>query len=245
MKVFLIFFILHITTLGLCQNLISNGNFEEYYECINDYGEIGIAKGWFQQVGSSDYFNRCCMKTNFVGVPLNFKGYQEPLDGSAYAGLFLFYFDKRYEANGFYNREYLQTMFTSPLQVGKRYLVSFYYSLADSSEFYTNHFSVCFSNTKFLEKVKVTESVLKCENRVSRQINKSEAIDTENWNKIEFEYFANGGENYLSIGFFYDDLTKGSFKKVVKRNRFKHINASEKDAYYYIDSVLVVQTDKR
>ena len=229
---------------GICQNLVPNGSFEEYSECIHDYGEIEVAKGWFQQDGSSDYFNRCCKKKNFVGVPFNVSGYQQPYDiGDAYAGLFLFYYDKRYTLNGYYSREYLHTKLLQPLSTNKEYTVSFHYSLADSSVFYTDHFSICFSSERNLQKVKGFENLLYCENRISKKVDKSVAIDTVNWHKVEFEYLARGGESYLIIGFFHDDLSKRAYRKILKRNRLSQGNTRENACYYYIDNVSVVVSD--
>jgi OmpA-OmpF porin, OOP family len=237
----MIFGFLLVTTQGICQNLVSNGGFEEYYECINEYGDIGVAKGWFQLVGSSDYFNRCCKIKNFVGVPYNFNGYQEAFNGNAYAGLYLFSFDKRFPKNGFYKREYLHTILNQPLEKDRKYLVSFYYSLADSAEFFTDHFSICFSKEKELRVLdRWKKKVLVCKNRVSTKVSESKASDNLNWHRVDFEYLAKGAEEYLVIGFFHDDLTRKAFKKLVRKNKIDNVDTQDKSAYYYIDDVSVV-----
>lgn len=222
------------------QNLILNGDFEKYDQCIDDFGEIGIAKGWFQQVGSADYYNRCNKKMNFVGVPKNFNGYQNSFSGDGYAGLFLFDYDKRYSKNGFYNREYLQTELALPLMAGKRYKFSFYFNLADSAKYYTSHFSACFS-TDLLNKLKINESVLTCVNKISVKVEASKAMDKSNWNKLEIEYIASGGEMYVSIGFFNDDITNRTFKRLIRKNRISNLEVEEENSYYYIDNVSLTE----
>jgi len=243
--IFLLIAIFFVSQVCLSQNLISNGSFEKYNHCIDEYGEIETAIGWFQQEGSSDYYNKCCKKRNFVGVPQNFNGYQKPFDGDAYAGMYLFYSDKRYTLNGYYNREYIQTKLLKPLETNRKYKVSFYYSLADSSEFYTDHFSICFSKAEKLQKVKLIEDVLVCENKVSQNVLKDEARDFVEWHKVEFEYLAKGGEAFLTLGFFFEDLSKKEYKRMVKKNRVKpKLHSYENTCYYYVDSVSVIDENK-
>jgi hypothetical protein len=73
--------------MGLAQNLVPNGSFEEYTVCPPSFGYAQYATGWQNlHTNSADYFNRC--NTGLVaGVPYNSFGYQEPADGDAYMGL--------------------------------------------------------------------------------------------------------------------------------------------------------------
>ncbi|KAA9325946.1 hypothetical protein [Adhaeribacter soli] len=226
------------------QNLVYNGSFEENSKqsgCCNDYGMIEDASGWFRLTGSADLFNACCQAGNMQNVPKNFSGFQYPHDGNAYAGLFLLMKDKRYE--DFYYREYIHTKLLQRLQKGIKYKVSFYLSLGECSKLFSDHISVCFAPEKKLFMEKVPHHLLKGINVVKYNLNPSIAKDSVNWNKIEIEYEAKGGEEYLVIGSFSDDISKGQFKAILKRNLIypaKDKSESKKYAYYFIDNVSVV-----
>ncbi|MBL0744137.1 hypothetical protein [Chryseolinea lacunae] len=218
-----------------------NGSFEEYSKCNCDDGEIDFSIGWFQQVGSTDYYNACCKRKNLTRVPFNKSGFQQPFGiGNAYAGLFLFYHEKKDRSNGYFNREYLHTKFREPLEANRKYLISFYYSMADSSVFYTDHFSVNLSREKTLKYYDGMEDVLIGEHMLSEKVGKVDAMDTVNWHKVEFQYLSKGKEEYLTVGFFKSDLSKRGFQSIVEKNRLRKTNTFENACYYYIDNVSVV-----
>src|SRR5258705_6338420 len=89
-------------TCGVCeaQNLVPNGDFEQYSGCPSNYNQIDFALFWFNpcippygtafgQSGSSDYFNACASIWQ-IDVPNNFDGYQPAHSGNGYAGLIPF-----------------------------------------------------------------------------------------------------------------------------------------------------------
>jgi OmpA-OmpF porin, OOP family len=205
---------------GLCQNLILNGSFESYINCVDDYGDVEVALGWFQPLNSSsDYFNSCCHKKNFLSVPSNYVGYQKPHGlGEAYIGLYLFDFDKRFKRKGYYNREYIQTRLTHPLRKGKKYRIVFYYSLADQSNFFSDHFSICLSHDRELKRVKLNEHIFSSNLVLSKSIDRRLAKDTISWNEVNFEFLSQGGEEFLTIGLFKEDLSIMHFNKLVSRS---------------------------
>lgn len=219
------------------QNLISNGSFEEHTDCCKYYGQIEAATGWFQLSGSTDYFNGCCPYEDFLGVPDNKDGHQQPKHGNAYAGFGVFAHD-----SDFYFREYLHTKLNRPLKKDKVYRITFYISLAEKSKLYTNHISVCFSREKQLGRSKVPYDLLKCNSRVTYWLSEEEAKDMVKWQKIEIDYVAKGGEEYMAIGSFEGDLSKSKHRRIRKKNV---INRNGLHCYYYIDDVSVVVVDDK
>ena len=91
MRTSLIFILGLISNSSFAQiNLVPNGSFENITSCPNSFSQIFLASPWWNSCSrgsiiTSDLFNSC--DNNFeVGVPYNFAGYQEPYDGSGYAG---------------------------------------------------------------------------------------------------------------------------------------------------------------
>jgi hypothetical protein len=93
MKRIISFFFLLIPIMPLqAQNLVPNGDFEEYFGCPSMVGQIDSCKYWTHPanlVAGADYFNRC---STFIGVdvPINKNGIQEPRSGDAYCGMAIY-----------------------------------------------------------------------------------------------------------------------------------------------------------
>jgi len=74
------------------QNLIPNGDFEQYVGCPVTPGQFHYDSVLFWEspiFTSPDYFNQCNLFTWSVSVPTNYAGYQVPQSGAAYSGIFL------------------------------------------------------------------------------------------------------------------------------------------------------------
>jgi hypothetical protein len=192
-------------------------------------------------MGSSpEYFNKCYVWDIYtdvkIGVPSNFQGYRMAHSGGAYAGLALF-LNKNYK-----EREYIKNKLKSSLEKGKKYRVSFYISLADSSEYKSDHISFTFTsgpNSKI--KLNVTrndlmEDLLNSPTRI--KIYSPSKLGSKEWVKVEGEYYSLGGEEYLIIGSFAEDMSKKEYKKILK-NEIIPCNGNECAPYYYIDDVIV------
>jgi hypothetical protein len=117
---------------GAQTNLAPNPSFESYTTCptgIN--GGQGITTThWSVLTGTPEYYHPC--NTNYVGVPTNISGYQNPSHGTAYMGLYTY--NNAGQAD---NKEYIvATVGNSEiggLQVGMQYKVSLDVSLAEYS----------------------------------------------------------------------------------------------------------------
>ncbi|MBK9075019.1 MAG: hypothetical protein IPL77_08535 [Flavobacteriales bacterium] len=69
---------------GSGQNLVVNGDFEQFNTCPNFWNQLHQATGWSSAGLSPDYFNSCDT-TAFVGEE-NVVGYQHAASGFGYAG---------------------------------------------------------------------------------------------------------------------------------------------------------------
>lgn len=209
---------------GFCcaQNLVPNPSFEEYYDCSMP-GYFNNVKYWVNPTGySPDYLNPCDPAINGFGVPQNGYGYQNARTGVAYVGLI-----SMIETDG---REYIQTELTEALTAGKQYSVAFYVSLADHSLYSSNDIGAYFSNTP----VSVSHSwVLPYTPQISNNPVTNPLTDTLGWTEVSGIFMALGGEKYMTIGNFKEDLFTDTM----------HFNWGANRSYHYIDDVSVICLD--
>jgi len=198
-KILLIFFLLFVLK-GMSQNLVPNGDMEQYdhhYSYICFDSTYLTAKNWYSPTTATpDYLNSSSCWTR--GVPQNFCGYQFAHGGNGYSlqGLFIQYPDSEY-------REYIQVELTDSLIAGKKYNVSFYVSLADSSEYATDDYAAAFSNNP-LHDTSVLPPVLNYLPQISN-IHGNFLTSKTDWMKISGSFIAAGGEKYMTLGNFNDD----------------------------------------
>lgn len=213
-----------ISICGKGQNLVPNYSFETYTTCPTTSGQITYAFPWYGVTsgGSTDYFNSC--STSGYGVPKHGGiGYQYSKTGNGYAGVWV------YSAGANY-REYLQVPLTDSLQSGNCYLVEYYVNLFNMMKYALSsvdaHFSIsAISSTG-------TGYVLNLSSQIKR-FNPTAISDTVLWVKISGIYLASGGEKYLTIGNFSDDLNTDTI----------NTGYSYYGSYYYIDDVSVIPID--
>lgn len=225
------------------QNLVINPSFEntvngctgfpfpvEGFTDLNDWDNANSnAPG--DSCSSPDLFSTCNTGiTNILGVPGNALGYQNARTGDKYAGII------NYSAPFGFNdqyREYIQGHTASALVAGQTYCVSMYVSLADDSPWACNNMGIYFSNTQYLRDACAGTSP---RINVTPQLNYSCALindTTPQWFRIQWNYVANGGEQYFVIGNFFNDAgtNSASTGATSLQNQF---------AYYYIDDVSIV-----
>lgn len=218
------------STSSKAQNLIYNGDFEIYDTCpISPSGpgnlQIDHCTGWTapRKLGTSDYFNVCNNSINgFVGVPNNTFAYQPAFNGNGYCGIITWDIDF-----GFDYREYIQTNLLQPLTAGNEYQIIFYvsnegfnYSLEKIGALFTSN---DFNGNNF-NPIVVPPQVF----------NQNGAItDSLGWTKIEGSFIANGGEEFLTIGYFEDSLT------VTDTLSPQNTPFFSLSSYYFIDGIEV------
>lgn len=224
MKNFTCIIFLFLTT-SICnsQNLIPNGDFEQYHSCPDDISELDSALYWFTPTdGTSDYYNQCAT-SNLVGVPDNGMGHQVAHSGVGYSGIF-FYDDLLGFSLNY--REYLEVQLTSALTAGNCYRFQMYMSLSELSAYAVSDIEVHFSSGP------VTNFGTQAPLLVTPQIvnTGSYITDTVNWVTFAANYTANGTETHIVIGSFKDDSMADTL--------FVNANTGiEHFAYYYIDDV--------
>lgn len=198
-----------ISKIGLAQNLVPNPSFEIYDTCPSgisqtmDY-QIEHALGWYAPTwATSDYFNSCSPIIGGANVPNTTFGYQFAYDGQGFLGILLLIQDE--ETSYF---EYVQSQLNSPLIQGYTYKFSFKVNLMNGSDFAVQKIGAWF-----------TTNAASSNNgqplfSVNPQIENNTGFitDTLGWTTIEGEFIADGGEEYLTIGYYSDTLNPDTLR---------------------------------
>lgn len=207
------------------QNLVPNPSFE-VVACQTAFNfpfgcTITNNSPWVQpSQGSSDSFNTC--HTGAFGdysVPANFQGTQAAHTGDGYGGIMT------YEGMGIVYREYIQIQLTTPLVAGNSYSVSFYCSLGDNSQYASSGLGAYIS-------VGAISSTNQNNLPYTAHIEAASPItNSSGWELISGTFTASGGEDYITIGNFNDDIntTTSLVSAGAQFNR----------AFYFIDDVNV------
>lgn len=201
------------------QNLVPNPSFENYTSCPSSVAQIGLAPPWTSPTsGSPDYFN-VCSSSSYCSVPINFFGNQAPRTGNAFAQAVFF------PSLGANFREYVQVKLISPLVGGQTYNVSFYTSLQDNAAVATNNIGIYISSLPISLAASTNIPVIP-------QINETSIItDYNTWTLIGGTYTAVGGEEYITIGNFYDDVSTNTTTNPVGNGMYA--------TFYLIEDVCV------
>lgn len=218
------------------QNLVPNPSFEEYSSCPtgNELGDGQFMKctGWWyphsSSLGTPDYFNAC--NTGIVGVPNNFQGYQEALHGDGYIGLGAF--ECWANTLSMFAKEFVQTKLVRKLKPCYRYKIVLNVSLANKSTHGIASLGILLgTEAAFFENLNPIEATWESSYSLS---------DTAQWITIEGIIEANGGEEYLTIGYFGDydanQLTLNDSAQIVNFQTFF--------PYYYIDSISLFEVEE-
>jgi hypothetical protein len=209
------------------QNLVPNPSFEFKISCPNDQDQLWYATPWrLPTANTSDYYNSC--SGTFVDIPQNWYGNQYARTGNAYAGFAAYY--------GGNSCEYIEAPLINALEAGRRYCVSFYVSLSDSSLDGISPLGAYFSTTLlsdqgFMENLPVVPQVI---SPLATPLS-----DTAGWTLITGSFVAQGGEAYIILGRFLPDSSLTVDTTI--RPRPNNLPSWAAFAYYYIDDVSVVQ----
>ena len=225
MKRLLLLIVYHLSliTFSQGQNLVPNGDFEQYSGCPSNADQLDSALFWTNPHalphppgGSPDYFNQCSANVNVPNTPW---GYQPALSGVAYGGIVIFYNSAAYPDY----REYLEVSLTAPLTAGQCYHLEFYYNASGDFEYTSDDISAYFSNTIISGVGNVNPLPY------TPQINNAPGnyTDTMNWQLVQGNFTAAGGESYLVIGNFKNDASTNVIS----------ISQGPAYAYVYVDDV--------
>ncbi len=210
------------------QNLVPDPSFENS-GCAT--GNIRLP--WQRPTGSTttpDLFNVCGFPSTAScaskGIPINMGGSTNPAhSGNAYAGIV-----DVYDLGAPNGREYLQVRLTSPLAAGQRYNIGFWILRPDSTKYATNGKGMYLSSSQTPQAGNQFINVVP-------QVVSGVVSDANNWTLVSGIYTASGGEEWLTIGNFYDDATTTiQLTGTAATNGCILINRA---AYYFIDDVFV------
>jgi hypothetical protein len=217
MKILYIYIYIYISLVFFCraQNLVPNPSFEIYTLCPNSGSQIEYAMPWTAatSTSSTDYYNSCSVGVS--GVPYN-SGFQYPKTGNAYAGLIF------YHTSGL--REYLQVQLISPLIQNKTYYIEFFINL--NSGIWNSSCNNIAANLSTIRPYTSAVNVLQQLTPHIMLINNPIITDTLNWIKVSGCYLAQGGEEYITIGNFFDNINTV-------------VSGTTGISHYLIDDVLV------
>ena len=221
--------------MAFCQeNLISNGDLEEYWECPYQQNDAPIrSTHWYRaSYSSSDYFNVCSSPSDngctvlCATVPQNTIGFQVPRSGNGYCGFGAY----TRIPQGIQYKEYIGSRLEQSLVPGAKYVLSFFVSLADSCAYATDQIG-CHLSEDSLDIPAMGPSF------VTPLINNSNGIlsDKVNWVEITDTFVATGLEKYITIGSFggYDEMQlelQPTYGDTV-------LNSDFSSAYYYVDDI--------
>ena len=241
---------------SIAQNLVPNGDFEQYAACpscitgtiirndscgfgySSNYSFFPTVKAWTRPLekATPDYFNGCAVNGH-VDVPANFFGGQVAHSGTAYAGIYAF-------ASRYYNldpgadyRELIMVKLLHPMQKDSVYCVSFFVSPCKYGGPASNEIAVNEVGANF------SESMLNSTTATSYALPYSICNDTINhladenlWYEIRGKYKARGGEEWMNIGCF----NHGRFPaySILSNDGVKSTRGWI--SYMYIDDVTVV-----
>lgn len=206
------------------QNLVLNPSFETLTTGCATAGYGNIAN-WrnpdpTDTCSTPDLFATCSL------IPLtSILGAQAPRTGQAFAGFIAVELpDQGY-------REYIQGRLSAPLTAGQTYCVRFYVSLADQVPFACNRIGVYLSGNAVSFPVSHCTTLAPLPFTPQLQGPSAAITDKINWVKLEWSYTAAGGEQYFTIGNFFNPANTTT------------VNAGgggiNPFAYYYVDDVSV------
>jgi len=207
------------------QNLIPNPGFEENIDCPGAFVFLNNTLHWknlTNHLGTADLFWKDC-PYNGIGNNAMAKN-QLPKEGVGFIGMF---------CHGDNLREYCTVQLTSPLEAGKVYKIEFWVRPANGYGTSINSFGLHFSKTEVLGNgtlgvMNLTEHIGNDQNRI--------LSDTNDWVSINGEYFAEGGELFVTIGNFRSDFDTKS--KVINSNCIRSDRS-----YILLDGVSVVESE--
>ncbi len=223
------------------QNLVVNGDFEEYSSCPAGFSdpfqnpkEIEKCIGWKAPTfGTSDYYNVCASNPN-ISIPTNLFGEQSSFNGNGYLGGYFTNYTWGAGTDGYSGImwwEYVQGRLSGSLEQGKIYKFSMEVSLAEGSDLMITEIGAYFSNTPISSPNTAALTVIpQC---IFYEPNYFS--DTLNWVHLETYFMASGGEQYLTIGNFKDDVGTDTLRRFdLSPNALNPFMT-----YFYIDDVIL------
>ena len=222
-------FILICTNLNSQVNLVPNYSFEQVSFCPSKYYNPPPHPWYLVSIfGTGGTYANSCDTSNWAGVPLNYvKGkisYQYARTGNAYIGIE--YFGS--------NRSYLQVKLQNSLKVGNCYYAEHFVNVPNPMGYACNDIGMLFTDTAFYADTTTGTTLPYLANAQVLNYGNPIITDTLNWVKVSGVFTAKGGEQYLTLGNFYQNNKTQTL--LINLNGYP-------GAGYYIDDVSVIPLD--
>lgn len=196
------------TLINVTSQYINNPSFEDYTSCPQANSSypngmwIDSCKHWTAPtIGTSDYFN-ACNTSGSNSVPKNYLAYQPAYSGNSYCGFLAYSVDYTVNPPKLWC-EYLQTKLKQKLIGGEKYNFSMRINRCDGFNFSVKQIGVHFSKDSLRDKTTTVPY-----NFTPTVLNNTGFLnDTLDWTLVTGNFIANGGEEYLTIGWFGDTIT--------------------------------------
>lgn len=213
-------------------NFVQNGSFESYVQQCNNIGNVGFynmsctgnfgsdPKYWYAPTcGSSDVYHS--QFTGGVDVPINafssFSG-TPANSGNGYGGFYAV-------TQSCCSREYLQEPLKCALNAGQMYNVSFYTRPGKDCQYTCNNIGMYISTTA------INSTTITPLSSYTPQINSGAVSTNTVWTSVSGTYTASGGEQYITLGNFYDDNNTST--------TLTYTAGTKNTAYYYVDDITI------
>ncbi|MBK7753128.1 MAG: hypothetical protein IPL77_10750 [Flavobacteriales bacterium] len=216
-------FLLLLARTGSGQNLVVNGDFEQFNTCPNFWNQLHQATGWSSAGLSPDYFNSCDT-TAFVGAPENVVGYQHAASGFGYAGGYTWC---EFPPN---RRELLRTELTTPLLPGVPVYLSMKVAAATDGFLENMHWTVAGVGMRFTMAPLWYDQMSPLPDQAVLSM-PTAPTDTSIWYVVSGTYTPDSAYAHLAVGNFFSDSL---VTPVVLNPAGTH-----PCAYVYIDDVCV------
>lgn len=219
--VYLLYLLIGLPLQLISQNLVPNGDFEEYTQLPNQSGQLSNCKHWINpHFATPDYFNSAALPSSGVQLPNTNFGDVIPYSGKGIVGLFTVVGDYR---------EYISVELVRALETGKTYTLSFVHTngsanfIASSG---SNRFGMYFSKS-----IPYITSMFPIP--VTPQIEIPNFCWDTIWRKESFTFVADDNYTALTFGNFYDN----NETTIIEMNPAQTINS----AYFFIDKVELIE----
>ena len=232
---------LHLcSTSGWAQtNFVLNGGFEWYSSCPTGLDQIKKARYWqpidttsfYPSLCAGEYCNSCATLTSGVGIPQGGYYHHYPRTGNGMA-FCVSYSDNNYA--GDYQRDYIQGKLQGNLTAGKNYCITFYVTLAQTSQYAINHLGAYLDNGS-ISTGQDSTGCAHVQTAFMPQVFTTAIInDTLNWVKIQDNFTANGTERFITLGNFFSTANTDTIDLDATTNGTH--------SFYLIDDVSVIES---
>lgn len=227
MKAFYLCLLLLCISLTLhSQNLVPNGDFEQYHQLPNQQGQLENCKHWINPSYSTpDYFHSDASPSSGFQLPNTNFAKVEPYSGSGIVGLFSVVGDLR---------EYISVQLVKPLIKGKVYTLTFAHTNGTDDYFAScgsNRFGVYFS--KSIPNQQSLFPIL-----VTPQLEVPHFCWDTVWVKENFTFVADDNYSTLTFGNFYTG------DQTITIEMAPAVTQGQGYAYFFLDKVELIAEEK-